>query len=50
MVDMQLSNQKLRERGAKMIAEATGLDILTAESMLLEQGSVRAAIANIKNS
>lgn len=44
MVDMQLSNQKLVNRGTGMIMEATGLDANTAQSMLLEFGSVRAAI------
>lgn len=43
MVDMQLSNAKLVDRGTKMIMEATGLDYQTANEMLLSQGSVRNA-------
>ena len=44
MVDMQLTNNKLVERGSRMVAEATGLEMNTAKSMLLEHGSVRAAV------
>ncbi|MGV3598413.1 MAG: N-acetylmuramic acid 6-phosphate etherase [Bacteroidota bacterium] len=44
MVDMQLSNQKLIERGSRMIMESTGLDYETAKALLLEKGSVRKAI------
>lgn len=43
MVDMQLSNAKLVDRGTKMIMEATGLDYQTANEILLSQGSVRNA-------
>lgn len=43
MVDMQLSNAKLVDRGTKMIVEATGLDYPTAQQMLLTHGSVRSA-------
>jgi N-acetylmuramic acid 6-phosphate etherase len=43
MVDMQLSNAKLIQRGVEMIIEATGLDQKTAEDLLLSQGSVRKA-------
>lgn len=43
MVDMQLSNAKLVDRGTKMIMEATGLDYQTSNEMLLEHGSVRNA-------
>jgi N-acetylmuramic acid 6-phosphate etherase len=45
MVDMQLSNKKLVDRGTKMIMEQTQLDYENAESLLLRQGSVRNAIA-----
>jgi len=45
MVDMQLSNAKLVERGAIMVAEGTGLSQQEAEKQLLQLGSVRAAIA-----
>lgn len=44
MVDMQLANQKLLERGTRMVMEATGLDEVQAKALLLEKGSVRAAI------
>lgn len=44
MVDMQLSNAKLVERGAMMVAEQTGLDMETARNLLLEKGSVRKAV------
>jgi N-acetylmuramic acid 6-phosphate etherase len=45
MVDMQLSNDKLIERGARMVAEATGLSPDAARAALLQHGSVRKAIA-----
>jgi len=44
MVDMQLSNDKLVERGAKMVAEALGLDQQTAKELLIKHGSVRKAV------
>ena len=44
MVDMQLSNEKLVKRGAKMIAEALKIDLQKAEKLLLQYGSVRKAI------
>jgi N-acetylmuramic acid 6-phosphate etherase len=44
MVNMQLTNDKLIERGTRMVAEATGLDEKRAKQLLLEAGSVRAAI------
>lgn len=44
MVDMQLSNDKLVDRGTRMIMEETGLDYDTAQMVLLKEGSVRAAI------
>lgn len=43
MVDMQLSNIKLVERGTKMIMEATGIDEEKAKELLLSEGSVRKA-------
>ncbi|WP_057939100.1 N-acetylmuramic acid 6-phosphate etherase [Algoriphagus resistens] len=43
MVDMQLSNAKLVQRGTKMIMEATGLDAEKAKGLLLSEGSVRKA-------
>lgn len=44
MVNMQLSNKKLVERGTNMIIEDLGLSYEKAESLLLEYGSVRKAI------
>jgi N-acetylmuramic acid 6-phosphate etherase len=44
MVDMQLTNHKLVDRGTKMVMEGTGLDYATANEMLKKHGSVRAAV------
>ncbi|MES2387997.1 MAG: N-acetylmuramic acid 6-phosphate etherase [Bacteroidota bacterium] len=44
MVDMQLSNKKLEERGAKMVMEQTGLSAEESERLLLKFGSVRKAV------
>ncbi len=44
MIDMQLSNHKLIERGTRMVMEQTGLDFETAKTILLQQGSVRKAV------
>jgi N-acetylmuramic acid 6-phosphate etherase len=44
MVDMQLTNQKLVERGQRMVAERTGLSLQDAHEWLLKHGSVRAAV------
>ena len=44
MVDMQLSNEKLVERGIRMVSEATGVNAQKAEELLLEHGSVRNAV------
>lgn len=44
MVDMQLSNHKLVDRGAKMVQQATGLEYEAAKHLLLRFGSVRAAL------
>jgi N-acetylmuramic acid 6-phosphate etherase len=41
---MQLSNAKLVERGALMVAEQTGLDLDHARNLLLLEGSVRKAV------
>lgn len=45
MVDMQLSNNKLVDRGTKLVAERTGFPYEEAKSLLLEKGSIRAALA-----
>lgn len=44
MVDMQLSNHKLVERGSRMVMAETGLDEPQARALLLQHGSVRKAI------
>ena len=44
MVDMQLSNDKLVDRGARMVKEALGLNYEEAKTLLLQCGSVRKAI------
>jgi N-acetylmuramic acid 6-phosphate etherase len=44
MVDMQLTNNKLVERGTRMIMDATGLSAQKAAEMLEEFGSVRNAV------
>ncbi|HET8885971.1 MAG TPA: N-acetylmuramic acid 6-phosphate etherase [Salinimicrobium sp.] len=49
MVDMQLSNNKLVERGIKMIVAETGIAPDKAEIYLKKTGSVRAAIKNIQH-
>lgn len=44
MVDMQLSNNKLIDRGTKMLMKNTGMeDYETAKSLLIKHGSVRKA-------
>lgn len=48
MVDMQLSNNKLVDRGARMIMEALEIDYALAEELLQEFGSVRKAIDSYK--
>jgi N-acetylmuramic acid 6-phosphate etherase len=44
MVDMQLSNNKLVDRGTKMIMSAIGVDYEKAAKLLAEFGSVRKAV------
>lgn len=44
MVDMQLSNQKLVDRGIKMIMEETNINYEQASALLAEYGSVRKAV------
>lgn len=44
MVDMQLSNDKLVDRGSKMVVEAAGISYEKARILLLKHGSVRAAV------
>lgn len=44
MVDMQLSNNKLVDRGTRMVMAETGIDYDTAQKLLEENGSVRKAV------
>ena len=47
MIDMQLSNSKLIERGTKMIMNKTSLSFDAAKQILIENGSVRNALNKI---
>jgi N-acetylmuramic acid 6-phosphate etherase len=44
MVDMQLTNNKLVDRGVKMIMKETGLDRAAAEKLLTKYGNVRKSV------
>jgi N-acetylmuramic acid 6-phosphate etherase len=48
MVDMQLSNNKLIDRGTKMVMEELGIPRAEAERLLKEHGSVRKAVESRK--
>jgi N-acetylmuramic acid 6-phosphate etherase len=49
MVDMELTNKKLVDRGARMIMEETGInDYDLARSLLLQYGKVRIAVEAYK--
>src|SRR5690349_21320335 len=49
MVNMQLTNEKLVDRGAKMVMERTGMkDYNRAKEILLQFGSVKKAVENLK--
>jgi len=50
MVDMQLSNNKLIERGTRMISTFLNIPEEKAKELLLKHKSVRKAIENFKNS
>ena len=49
MVDMQLSNNKLVDRGTKMVMQETSLAYNEANKLLEESGSVRAAVNKHQN-
>jgi len=49
MVNMQLSNAKLVDRGARMIVEELGLEYEQAKSILMIHGSVKKAIEAFNN-
>ena len=44
MIDMQLSNNKLVDRGTLFVAERLGMDYEAARKLLIESGSIRAAL------
>ena len=44
MVDMQLSNNKLVDRGTRMVMKQTDLEYEEAKAILLSEGSVRKAV------
>ena len=48
MVDMQLTNKKLVERGSTMIVDELGIDFDEAKRLLLLHGSVRDVLDNYK--
>jgi N-acetylmuramic acid 6-phosphate etherase len=48
MVNMQLSNKKLIDRGTRMIVDELGVDYDTAKSLLLTHGSVKKAIDAVR--
>jgi N-acetylmuramic acid 6-phosphate etherase len=48
MVDMQLSNDKLVDRGVKMILQEKDIDYERAKELLLHHGSVRKALDAVK--
>ena len=50
MVDMQLSNNKLVDRGAKMVMNQLGIDYDLAKELLLKYGSVRKAVDSKRTS
>jgi len=50
MVDMQLSNNKLVDRGEKMIMTELNVEIFKAKELLKQYGNVRAAIDGFKKS
>ena len=50
MVDMELTNSKLVDRGTRMIMEETGItDYDYAKSLLLRFGNVRTAVESYQN-
>lgn len=49
MVNMQLTNDKLVERGTRMVVQSTGLDAKQARALLLRWGSVKKALEHVAN-
>lgn len=50
MVDMMLTNNKLKERGAKMLVQQFGLSWEESKRLLMEEGSVRRAMFKLSQS
>jgi N-acetylmuramic acid 6-phosphate etherase len=48
MVDMQLSNEKLIDRGTRMVMEGLNVDESTARELLLKHGNVRSTLEAAK--
>ena len=48
MVDMQLSNNKLIDRGTRMVMEGLGIAYEEANALLKKHGSVRAAVESVR--
>ncbi|MDH5599136.1 MAG: N-acetylmuramic acid 6-phosphate etherase, partial [Cyclobacteriaceae bacterium] len=48
MVDMQLSNAKLVDRGVRMLMEELSIDRIAAQELLDKHGSVRKVINHIR--
>lgn len=48
MVDMQLTNNKLVDRGTRMVMDELGIDQAEAEQLLKQHGSVRKAVMSRK--
>ena len=48
MVDMQLTNNKLVDRGTKILIRELGLSYDDAQALLLQKGSVRDALSSFK--
>jgi N-acetylmuramic acid 6-phosphate etherase len=49
MIDMKLANNKLIDRGARMVSEELNLQYDEAKKLLLESGNVRKALDNKDN-
>ncbi|MGQ8338091.1 N-acetylmuramic acid 6-phosphate etherase [Sunxiuqinia sp. A32] len=49
MVNMQLNNRKLIDRGVRMIVEETGIDVDVAAKMLEKYGSVKKVLDELRN-
>lgn len=48
MVNMQLTNDKLVDRGTRMVMEATGLSYNKSNKLLLDHGSVKSAVESFR--